>query len=224
MSIQPLPNEVSTSDRDSIERDHALMRQIRAGDESALEALLGAYWTHLVGYVERLLSGTDAAEDVVQEAFIRLWQNRAVWEERGSVQAYLYRAARNLALNEQRRRKALARWADRLRRHPMAQPSTPPDEVFDGHELEQAVERALAALPERRREVFVLVRHHGMTYQHTADVMGISPQTVANQMSAALAELRRALAPYTAEPARPVLRLLRAADAKGGPARRTSTG
>jgi RNA polymerase sigma-70 factor (ECF subfamily) len=58
------------------------------------------------------------------------------------------------------------------------------------------VESAITALPERRREIFVLSRYHGLSYREIAEVLEISPQTVANQLSAALATLRESLASH----------------------------
>jgi RNA polymerase sigma-70 factor, ECF subfamily len=63
------------------------------------------------------------------------------------------------------------------------------------NELLRYFERAVSHLPPRRQEIFVLARAHGLSHQEIAEVMKISPQTVANQMSAALADLRQALGP-----------------------------
>ena len=66
-------------------------------------------------------------------------------------------------------------------------------ELVEQAEERAAVERAIAALPPRRREIFILVRVHGLSYGEVAEILQISPQTVANQMSAALTTLRRLL-------------------------------
>ena len=63
-------------------------------------------------------------------------------------------------------------------------------------ELQGLVQKAVDALPDRRREVFVLVRTHQMTYREAGQVLGIAPQTVANQMTKAMQDLRTFLAPY----------------------------
>jgi RNA polymerase sigma-70 factor (ECF subfamily) len=209
MPIRSLPYSTQLTGPEAMDRDRDLMRRVRASDASALDELLSVYWAPVVGYVTGMLASADHAEDVAQEAFIELWRRRAAWEERGPVRAYLYRTARNLALNEQRRQKVRVRWVERVRRQPMARAPATPGEVFEGRELDSAVERALASLPARRREVFVLVRYHGLTYRQTAEVMGISQQTVANQLTAALADLRHALEPYVSEAPPPTLRLLR---------------
>lgn len=172
-------------------RDRELLRRLQEDDAAALEEALASYWTPLLEYVLRIVGSVDGAEDVVQEAFIELWSRRRSCHT--SVRAYLYRSARNMALNKRRGREVRSRLAVRVLRDGKEKRPPTPEEVFDGRVLEEAMAEALANLPERRREVFQLVRYHGMSYREVAEVMEISTQTVANQMSAALATLRRAL-------------------------------
>lgn len=174
--------------------DEALMEKIREGRRGALGTLMERYWSPLVGYAAGIVGGRDPAKDVVQEAFIRVWQKREEWSSGGSAGAYLYRIVRNLGLNARRDRKTSSRRHDecgKMRaRH--APPRTPA-EALTAESLRAEVEAAIDALPERRREVFVLSRFHGLTHREIAEAMGISPQTVSNQMTAALSELRDAL-------------------------------
>src|SRR5690606_130890 len=182
--------ETASAGHDPDARDGGLLRRLQEDDAAALEEVLGLYWTPLLEYVLQIVGSVDGAEDVVQEAFIELWSRRKACHT--SIRAYLYRAARNMALNKQRNDKRRLRLLVRGDlEHGAPRPPTP-EEVFDGRGLERTMARAIARLPERRREIFQLVRYHGMTYREVADVMEISPQTVANQMSAALAALREA--------------------------------
>jgi RNA polymerase sigma-70 factor (ECF subfamily) len=174
----------------SIPPDEELIRRLRASDEGALEFLVAAYWHRLIRYVEGILDQEGGAEDVVQEAFIRLWMRRKELRMEGSFKAFLYTMARNAAIDERRRfgrRTALASRAD----PPGAQPS--PLAAAEASELQVVAGEAIAALPARRREVFRLARFEGLSYKEIAEVMGLSPQTVANQMSRALTELHEAL-------------------------------
>lgn len=183
-------------DPDTQEReDQALMERVRMGHRDSLRVLLERYWSPLVGYAAGIVGGRDGAEDVVQETFIRVWSARNQWTATGSVNGYLYRITRNLALNA-RRDESSQRERDEKggRRRSRMRPPRRPDEVLESSDLRREVQEAIDALPERRREVFVLSRFHGMTYREIAETMGISPQTVANQMSSALSELRERLA------------------------------
>ena len=83
--------------------DVLLLARMRSGDTGALDLLLEQYWAPLVTYSGRLLNSHDMAEDVVQEAFIRLWEHRERWSLEGSVRALLYKITRNVALDVLRR-------------------------------------------------------------------------------------------------------------------------
>ncbi len=170
------------------------MERIGEGDRNAFRCLVDRYWPSLVVYVEGFLPRRDAAKDIVQETFMKVWARRSSWTSSGSVSSYLFQIARNLALNERRRRRNQKKWMERQGRALLARdsPHTPADN-YDATLLRSAAEEAIRSLPPRRREIFVLARFHGLSYREIADSMGISRQTVANQMSAALSELRRSL-------------------------------
>lgn len=169
------------------------MARVADGDHTAMQALLDRYWSRLVLYAASILGSDDGAKDVVQQAFINVWEHRAAWQPKGPVRAYLYRVTRNVALNDVRAaRTRRAREEDALGAHPTQSFATA-GEALDRIHLRSEVERAIAALSERRQEVFRLSRFHGLSYAEIAEALQTSPQTVANQMSSALAELRLAL-------------------------------
>jgi RNA polymerase sigma-70 factor (ECF subfamily) len=176
-------------------RTEALMERVRRGDEAALETLLELYWGRLVRYARSILGSEDAAEDIVQEAFVRLWKGARNWKTGVPAAGFLYLTVRNRCLNEERHRRVRSRLAI-LRFIPRPDRPATPFEALQDREMSSAVTRALDRLPPRRREVFDLARNHGLSYREIAEVMGISPQTVANQMSAALDHLRRELRPH----------------------------
>lgn len=180
---------------DRASADGSLLRRLRSDDEAALDEIVRAYWTPLVRYARGLLDAADAAEDVAQETFVRLWHGRERWDPHGGLNALVYRIARNLAIDEQRRRKVRLDWRSARQEAPARQ-EVDPGELAEAAELRDAVHRAIHALPERRGEVFMLARFHGMSYREIADLLGLAEQTVANHMSAALADIRRALGPY----------------------------
>lgn len=181
---------MKTGEPFSIPPDEEIIRRLRSSDEGALELLVTAYWQRLCRYVDGILDQAGGAEDVVQEAFIRLWMRREDLRTEGSFKAFLYTMARNAAIDEKRRsgrQAALVTRAD----PPGSQPS--PLAAAETSELHAMANQAIAALPPRRREVFRLARLEGLSYKEIAEVMGLSSQTVANQMSRALTELHGAL-------------------------------
>lgn len=174
--------------------DQLLVAGLRRGDPAVLEGLVDRHHDELVRYAASVLSNWDAAADIVQETFIRLWERRETWTGEASLRGLLFRITRNLALDELRRtdRRSTLLAAD----PPPGPRLTSPTEAVRYSELESAYRAALRALPERRREVFILSRQHGLSYREIAESLSISPQTVANQLSAALATLRDALEPF----------------------------
>ena len=171
--------------------DHDLMRRLAGGDETALAALLERHWARLVRYAFRLLGRWDAAEDAAQHAFVRLWAERRRWRG-GAPSALLHRIARNAALDVLRspRTRSVRVEAEELI------DSARPDSDAEADELAEAAAAAIDALPSRRREIFLLARESGLGYAEIAEVTGLARQTVANQMSLALRDLRASLRPY----------------------------
>lgn len=192
MAVEPYspPSSISESERGG---DLELMLHIREGNARALETLLHRYWTPLVRYAFRLLHSTDSAEDVVQETFVTVWKQRTNWKPVGTPQAFLYRMVRNRALHELRTKGLREQKAPELARHGRRKHVDTPYDIAIGKELHQALQQALACLPDRRREAFVLSRYHKLSLGEVAQIMGVSTQTVANHASMAAAELRRIL-------------------------------
>lgn len=175
--------------------DAALMARVRLGGEDAFQAVVNRYWPQAHAYALSFSVDADSAEDLVQESLIELWERRDSWVGRGSVRGFLFRVIRNRVLNARRHQRI--RWKiSRAQSARSTAGQVTPAQILDGREAEALAEGAIQSLPERRREVFRLVRIQQLSYREVAEVMDISVQTVANQMSAALKELRSALSDY----------------------------
>jgi RNA polymerase sigma-19 factor, ECF subfamily len=169
--------------------------RIRAGDDAAFEAMFRAYYDALCRYVAGYLGSRDAAEDVVQDVFARIWEVRARWVV-SDVQHYLYTAVRCRAMSHLRRtavRRRAAPWLALEGRGRAA--AVPADAEFEAEELRRRLERALTALPPRSRAAFVLSRREGLSYDEVALRMAISPKTVGVHIGRALTILRKTLLP-----------------------------
>jgi RNA polymerase sigma-70 factor (ECF subfamily) len=167
--------------------DTQLLARLAADDTSALDALLGKYWEPLTLFIARMTGSVEAAEDAVQETFCRVWERRRTWRVEGSVSGLLFRLARNVAISEHRHLQTEERVATMVAD---SRASHCDIEELPDDELRAVLEREISALPPRRREVFLLRVVHDLSYKEIAAIMGTSSQTVANQLSAALATLR----------------------------------
>jgi RNA polymerase sigma-70 factor, ECF subfamily len=181
-----------TEPRESDEaRDLRALERLGADDSDALEELLDRYWFAVVAYLGRLSGSDDVAQDLAQEVFCRLWDRRGTWRAEGSVRGLIFRLAHNLAISDHRRRQARDRAV--LAMHGLRSSDSAEPDGAEREDLRTALERAIGALPKRRREVFLLRCVHELSYREIAEAMGTSTQTVANQLSHALAALRRSL-------------------------------
>ncbi|MEM8600100.1 MAG: RNA polymerase sigma-70 factor [Bacteroidota bacterium] len=165
---------------------------LRRGDGAAFEALFRALHPPLVRFAAGFVQSGAEAEDLVQEAFVRLWERRADIDPTLSVRAWLYRTVRNRALNQIRDRR---RRADLLDAQPPRPTTTAaPDIALEARALADRLRTLVAALPERQREAFVLTRVEGLAHTEVAEVMGIAASTVNVHLVRALKALRAGLA------------------------------
>ena len=177
------------------ELDAGLLDRIKENDVAAFDALLKQRWRPLMLYCRRILGGRDNAEDVAQEAFIRLWEHRGRWKAGSSSRAILYTIARNLALNERSSNVSRAkRLHDASLEGHLKLPT--PQEQLEADEFRNALDRAVSSLAARQQEVLTLARVNGLSREEIAKVTGLSPQTVANYLVKALTTLRRLLGPF----------------------------
>lgn len=178
-------------------RSADLLEGIRQGDARSLQRLIDRYWTPLHAFATRLIGSADAADDVVQRAFIRLWERREAWLPGSDPRLILYTVVRNLALNELESDRARVRRQSQPRASPPA--IATPAQILDENELVRLLEKAISLLSPRRREALLLARFDHMTHAEIAEVMGLAQRTVTNHITAALAELEGAVGRYLEE-------------------------
>lgn len=171
-----------------------LFARLRAGDAGAFDAIFREWYVLLVRVAESLLRERGLAEEIVQDVMLELWRRREQITIDDSPRAYLLRATRNRALNHLRHQRIEVR----DERHVVGETHTAPvgDRFLVQAEIDAAVKRAVAELPERCREVFELSRVSGLKYSEIATALGISVKTVEAQMGKALKTLRERLAPW----------------------------
>jgi RNA polymerase sigma factor (sigma-70 family) len=170
-----------------------LIAAVKQGDLGAFETLFTRYQPSLLRSIAFHLSDSEAAHDIVQETFLRIWQHRTSLKPSLSFQALVYRIGLNLMRDAFRHAKTRERT---IRDVP---PPLPPDHADPMDAAQHAIlagelRRVMREeLPERCRAVFQLIRLEGLTVAETAERMGISPKTAENQLTKALRILRRAL-------------------------------
>ena len=174
--------------------DRDLVARLVAGDDAAYAALFRQWYAPLVRFVDALLRQRDEAEEVVQEVMLELWNHRASLDPERPVQAWLFRSARNRALNVVRHQRVREKSAPVLTA--LAGESAATDEATTAAELEAVLHEALAELPPRCREVFTLSRTEGLRNADIAERLGISVKAVEAHVGRALRTMRERLRPW----------------------------
>ncbi|KAF0093412.1 MAG: RNA polymerase sigma-70 factor ECF subfamily [Puniceicoccaceae bacterium 5H] len=164
-----------TPDSQTHDADAALMLEVRAGDERALEQLIERWKGPLINFFYRSLQNMEQAEDLAQLTFIRLYRAAGKYEPRAKFSTYLFYIARRLLINEFRRRQRKPLEAvDPSELHAVDRG----DEDRNISEIEEAFEQALERLPEKQRTAILLLKQQELSYAEIADVMDATESAV----------------------------------------------
>lgn len=148
------------------------------------QAVFNAYYNSLCNYAFHYVKNAAISEDLVQEIFLKIWQDRPELILSDSIRFYLFTAVRNNAISHLRREKntGLLRWDEQdVREVPERR-----GEVDSQEEFEWLLQKAIDRLPPKCREVFLLSRISKLTYKQIAASLDISVKTVENQLGKAL--------------------------------------
>jgi RNA polymerase sigma-70 factor (ECF subfamily) len=156
------------------------MLAFRDGDVAAFDTLFDRWAAKLLRYLERMLADGAVAEELVQEAFLRVHRARDRYEPQARFSTWLYRIATNLALNELRRprRRDPHTSIDADGGPELISAGPPSDERVHAQRLSEAVDRELAALPERQRAALWLSAVEGLPYAEVARALDVTPQAL----------------------------------------------
>lgn len=188
--------------------DAELMLRLKQGGTDAPEALaqLVERWKQpVVHFLFRSLPDAEEAEDLALSVFTQLWKSAARYQNSARFSTFLFTIARNLCLNELRRRSrhpavSLDEPHSEDESHPLRQledvRQAPPDQVMQGEELIEKINEALAALPEKQRTAIVLCRDTELSYDEIADILGTSVPATKSLIHRGRESLKARLKPY----------------------------
>lgn len=149
----------------------------------------------LLAYGCTMLRDEDAAEELVQNMFMKIWEKRELLKPETSVKAYLYKCVHNEALNYIKHQSIKTKYQN-YATYSINSKSEPASSRVELSELELKLRQALNELPEQCRTIFQLSRYEELKYREIAEQLGLSIKTVENQMGKALKLLRIKLADY----------------------------
>ena len=171
--------------------DLDLYKRIKRGNKTSFDMLFKKYYAPLCRFAVLFSKDNDNAEEIVQSFFVKLWQQRKTVKISSSVKSYLYTSVRNTALNfikkeQTRTNYELAYDENKESSH----------EEIKNKDFEKIFEHAVKSLPSRTKEVYILSKNEGLSYNEIAEYLQISAKTVENNMGIAFKKLREFLMPY----------------------------
>lgn len=189
-----LERKVAEADESNLREELIeLYSRIKSKDESALQEFFFSVQPHLFYYLFRFTNCREIAEDLTQESFVKFWLAIDNLDPHQSFKAYLFKIARNLAINQVQRSLLTVSFDEE---NILLQLCKSIDAEIDNSFFMNDFQRAVNTLPERCKSTFLLSRFSGFNYSEIAEIMGVSLQTVKNQMNKALAVLRKRLIQY----------------------------
>lgn len=188
-----LPADQKKNLKLSSQQDLALFEKVKKDDLSAYEILFKKYYKELYRFAYNYLREQAPSEEMAQEVFLYLWEKREQIDIKTTLKTYLYSAVKNKCLNfikyEVPRRHELEE------NHLALMVTHQPENSGDPEIMRKYIAEAIDQLPTKCKQIFVLSRNAGLTYEEIAEEMEISVKTVENQMSIALKKLRETLKP-----------------------------
>jgi len=178
-----------------VESDAALMFRVKEGDKDAFGDLIDRHKHGVVNYLTRLTRDRDRAEELAQEAFLRLYQKSSYYQEQGQLLSYLLRIAVNLLRSEQRRAQRWRVLSGQVKGE-MRPPPPTPHRLAMSNEATREVDWALSQLPLRYRAPLVLREIEGLSYREIATALGCREGTIKSRISRGREKLKTLLAPY----------------------------
>jgi len=158
-------------------------------DERQYRQVFDKHFDHLRNFIYYKTSDPRLAEDIAQDAFVKLWEKRA--EVRmTTVKTYLFTIGNNLAINKLKRNQLKYNF---LAQTELKKDVKDPQYLLEEQEFKEKLEGILARIPDGSREVFLMNRIEGLKYDEIAEMLGLSVKAIEKRMSKALAILRKEL-------------------------------
>ena len=170
--------------------EYYLLQKLREGDMAAMEVLYIRHVPQVKSFVYAILKNSEETDDIVQDIFLKIWEDRDVVSRAKSFKSYLYTMTRNSVYNHLKHRKV----KDRYRNHAITR--SPQHEIEDRiitKDLLNHVKEEVGHLTDQQRIILELKRNDELTYKEIADKLNISPKTVQYHMNNILKQLKKLL-------------------------------
>jgi RNA polymerase sigma-70 factor (ECF subfamily) len=185
---------------------NGLIQAHLAGDSRAFDQIVSRYQVRLLNFVYRMIGDRDRAEDLVQEAFLRVYRHLDRFDQSRKFSTWIYTIASNLAKNELRNRsrspfvtlEPSRPYGEDEEQRPMdfEDHASRPDDLYERRNLKALVDQTVAQLASHHREVFVLRELEGKSYEEIAEIMHCNLGTVKSRLNRARQSFAELIQPH----------------------------
>lgn len=177
-----------------MDQDFSMLQcKVAAGDTRAFRQIFDALFSKLSKFSYSFVQSKEAATEIVDELFVRLWTNRINIEQINDLRVYLYTATKNASLNY------IAKKAKQIETEPYENlnvqiaDGVSPEQLMITKEILQKIKYAVDGLPPRCKLIFKLVREDGLRYAEVAEILSLSVKTIDAQMVIAVSRIRESV-------------------------------
>lgn len=163
---------------------------LKKGDARAYQTIFDMYYTRLFSYVNTYTKNESDTKDIVQETFIKLWNNKQNIDAEASILAFLHKIAYNIFIDNYRKNKRKQSLLDSLSYEAITSSIENDDEEINKKKI-KIVKKSIEELPPRCQEIFKLSKYEGLKYAEIAEVLNLSVKTVEVQMGKAFSYIRK---------------------------------
>ena len=188
------PNPIATNVPSPMKEDHnQYVTALKEGSREAFTMLYNLYADRLYSFALVQTKNKQMAEDVVQDTFLKLWNNRSNLNCYGNVQALVFTMARNLIIDAFRRQTANVDIESYLQQHEAISNATSPEDSLYFNETKVHIQQAKALLSSKECKIYEMSREQNMPIKEIAETLNLSPQTVKNYLTSTLKMFRSQL-------------------------------
>ena len=166
--------------------------ELAKDNETSLEKLFNYYYPRLYNFSKSILKIETGIDDILQEVFVKIWQNRKKIKNSDTFNAFIFTITRNLLLNELRRQLNNKNAKDEIKELALAKEYSL-SQTIEFNELKEKVDELVSELPDRQKEIFLLSRSEGLSHKEIAEKLGIKPKTVEYHITLSVKYLKQKL-------------------------------
>ncbi|WP_375324057.1 RNA polymerase sigma factor [Flagellimonas sp. GZD32] len=182
-------------DQKNFDNETFLIEQLKKGSKDAYGHLFKLYHRELCNYMTAISGNPRVAEDIAQQTFIKIWDNRKkLFVSKDKLKRYLFKVAYNLFVDAQRKRKKEFQLLENLKQEAYLDIAEADTSLFE--ERLQKVEKEIDNLPEKCKKVFIMNKKEGLKYKEISEQLHISIKTVEVHMAKAMKRLRAQLTSF----------------------------